>query len=406
MAKILITLLGTGRSADGETAKNEYIGTDYVIDNKKYKDKKFVSSAIIEHFGINKVFIIGTNKSMWDNIAQYFEADDDTILTILYLKERGTLSQEDLKALNKSIDRKLSENGSKCYIIQDSDNKDALWKIFEKLLEIVDTIHKEDEVYFDITHLFRSVSVMTMILADLGISTDKFKLGGLFYGLLKKNTPSPIVDLKIFFDFLKWNKAVYNLKKFGNSSELKALISDIVNEREIVNGFTNFSNALSIADIGAMQQSIKILKGRTAHFRAHEKRLIKFIANDLEEFIERFSKEDEVDFLFELTKWYIENQNFALAYITLAEATVSMICKQHDLPLDRSGKEEAKKILYEYGDWKSASKEQQKLNEVYRKITDIRNAIAHKTSAKSNPKNSIDNIGKYLDTIYKFYKKN
>lgn len=403
MAKILITLVGTGRSADGEKTKNEYIGTDCKIGKKIYKDKKFVSSVIIEHFDVEKVFIIGTSKSMWDNIAQYFEADEDTVLDILERKETHKLSEEALSSVNDAIDKKLSSNGSKCYIIKDGDDEDTLWAMFEKLLEIVELLKKEDEVYFDITHLFRSVSVMTMIMADLGISTEKFKLGGLFYGLLKKDEPSLIMDLKIFFEFLKWNKAVYNLKKFGNSSELKALISDNIHEKEVINGFTNFSNALSVADIGAMQKSIKILKGKMTHFREHEKRLIKFVAKDLDDFIKRFSKEDEVDFLFELTKWYIGNQNYALAYLTLAEATVSMICKKNNIPLDtRDGREEAKAILRSYRDWKSASKEQQKLNEVYGKITNIRNAIAHKTGAKSNPKDSIENIEKYLSVIEKF----
>lgn len=403
MAKILITLLGTGKTADGEQDKNEYIGTDYIIDKKTYKNKKFVSSAIIEHFDIEKVFIIGTNVSMWDNIADYFEADEDVVLDILEEKERRKLSEESLNRVNDAINKKLSSSGSKCYIIKDADNEDTLWSMFEKLLEIIELLKKEDEVYFDITHLFRTVSVMTMIMADLGISTEKFKLGGLFYGLLKKEKPSPIMDLKIFFEFLKWNKAVYNLKKFGNSSELKALISENVHEKEVVNGFTDFSDALSVADIGAMQKSIKILKGRMTHFREHEKRLIKFIAKDLDDFIKRFSKEDEVDFLFELTKWYTGNQNYALAYLTLAEATVSMVCKQNNLPLDtKDGRQKAKDILYSYGDWRSASKKQQKLNEVYRKITDIRNAIAHKTGAKSNPKNSIKNIEKYLSFVENF----
>ncbi len=39
-------------------------------------------------------------------------------------------------------------------------------RIFEKFLEILDMVNSKDELYFDITHLFRSVSVMSFIMAE------------------------------------------------------------------------------------------------------------------------------------------------------------------------------------------------------------------------------------------------
>ena len=37
MAKILISLLGTGRQAKGDNESNEYERTDYILDGKLYK---------------------------------------------------------------------------------------------------------------------------------------------------------------------------------------------------------------------------------------------------------------------------------------------------------------------------------------------------------------------------------
>ena len=79
MAKILISLLGTGKYAKGDSEKNEYEKTSYLLEGKLYKDLTFTSVAIIEHFNINKVYFIGTNKSMWDNMAEYFNSDEEYI---------------------------------------------------------------------------------------------------------------------------------------------------------------------------------------------------------------------------------------------------------------------------------------------------------------------------------------
>jgi len=78
MAKVLITLLGTGRQAKDEES-SKYEVTDYKIENKVYKNLTFLSNAIIQHKNIEKVFFIGTNKSMWDNIAETFKSDNDYI---------------------------------------------------------------------------------------------------------------------------------------------------------------------------------------------------------------------------------------------------------------------------------------------------------------------------------------
>ena len=90
MAKVLITLLGTGRQAKDEES-SKYEVTDYKIENKVYKNLTFLSNAIIQHKNIEKVFFIGTNKSMWDNIAETFKSDDDYMdinLILLYSIER------------------------------------------------------------------------------------------------------------------------------------------------------------------------------------------------------------------------------------------------------------------------------------------------------------------------------
>ena len=101
MAKILISLLGTGRKAKGDNTQNRYETTDYIFDGKLYKEQTFISNAIIQAKKIDKLFIIGTSASMWDNIAELYGADEDYILEILEKKDsKKDLKEEDLEKLN------------------------------------------------------------------------------------------------------------------------------------------------------------------------------------------------------------------------------------------------------------------------------------------------------------------
>lgn len=72
IAKVLISLIGTGRIAKGDSEKNEYQTTDYLIENKLYKNNTLVSSALIKHYDIETIFFIGTKQSMWDNLCYLF----------------------------------------------------------------------------------------------------------------------------------------------------------------------------------------------------------------------------------------------------------------------------------------------------------------------------------------------
>lgn len=101
-----------------------------------------------------------------------------------------------------------------------------------------------------------------MVTAQFARISYDFKISGIFYGLLKKDGPSNIVNLSVFFELLDWARAINYLKKFGNSFELVKLLEQTNESNEIKNSFKNFSDALSISDIGALQNSIKQLKGR------------------------------------------------------------------------------------------------------------------------------------------------
>lgn len=415
MAKILITLLGTGNKAKGDNTNNNYELVDYFVEDKIYEKRSFLSSAIVEHYGIDKIFTIGTKQSMWDNLCEFYEVNENDTFKILELKEKELLSEDKLQELSNAIDKKLGNNGSKCFIIENSESSDEIWQMFEKMLHILDEVDDKDELYFDITHLFRSVSVFTMIIAEFAQITRDIKISGMFYGLFKKDTPSVVVDLSIYFEFLAWTRAIKSLKDYGNASELLKLLESSNQDKEIVNSFKSFAYSLSISDMGELQNSIEVLKGKIDKFVSNNNPIVRLISKDLLEFIDRFGKikkEELARFQFELTKWYSQNNNHAMAYITLAEASVTAICESNKFDtLSMEGRKKAQNILFEYNKWSNGySKEIQKIGDTYSKINNIRNNIAHKLSgnskrSKSTPTNSIENLPSYINTLEILLKK-
>lgn len=410
MKKVLISLIGTGKQASGDSAKNEYIGVDYQINDVLYKNETLISNAIIKHYSIDRVFFIGTNLSMWDNINYIFGGDDNYGFELLSKKENKSLCENDLVSLNETVNAFLNDSKSKCYIVEDGENEDELWNIFNKFIEIFEFIDDKDEVYFDITHLFRSLSVMSFVMGEFAKTYKKFKISGVFYGMLKSGKPSPLINLTIFFELLDWAKAIQNLKENGNSYKLMSLIQNSSEPKELKNAFSNFSNALSISDVGAMQNSIAQLKGKIELFEKHDSHIFKLISKDLKAFIKRFDISSLAKFQFELAKWYKDNNNYAFAYITLTEAAVSAICEKENLDaISKDDREKAKKILLDYKFSQSASKEKEKIYNAFTRVNSIRINIAHKlpsdgAHSKSQPKNSIENIQEYISTLSILFK--
>jgi len=406
MAKILISLLGTGRTAKGDSEKNRYETTDYLLDGKLYKNLTFTSVAIIEHFKIDRVFFIGTNQSMWDNMAEYFNSDEDYIFHILEKKESKNLTEQDLEKLNTFINNKLNSNGSKCYIIKDGENEDELWSVFEKFLEILENIKDNDEVYFDITHLFRSVSVMSLVMAEFGKTYKNYKIAGLFYGMLKKNEPSLIINVAMFFELLEWAKAIEEIENFASFDRFVKLSQDRI-EKNGHNKLVNLKDSFNIANMTAIYNSINQLKSHLKYFSENENKIIRLITPRFEQFIKRFSKNSLSEFQFELAKFFSQKHNFALAYIALAEAIVTSICEKKGLDANiKENRDQAKEIIKEGFDksYPYSHPKKKFANMFTNQINKIRNNIAHQLETTKNPKDDINNFEKYFNESRRYLK--
>ncbi len=406
MAKVLISLIGTGKQASGDNSNNKYETTDYILENKLYKDMTFTSNAIIQHFNIDKVYFIGTNKSMWDNLVEKFGGDEEYQFEILEKKENNSLTEDDLSKLNNLLDEKLGSYGSKCYLVKDGENEEELWKIFEKFLNILDNINKNDEVYFDVTHLFRSVSLMSFIIAEFGQIAFNMKIGGVFYGMLKRNEPSKLIDVKMFFEFLDWAKAFEELDRFASLDRLVKLSTNKL-PKNAYSLLERMEEAFNIANMSAIYKEIQRLKSHIQYFKENENNIIRLLSPRFEEFINKFDKKSVGDFQFALAEFFANRNNSALAYIALAEAIVTKVAEKQGLKENEiSSEDDRKKIKKEIFDGFSYPYDhpKRKFALLFSKINKIRNNIAHQLENSQNAKQDIKNLPKYIKEAKEYIK--
>ncbi|GHS86299.1 CRISPR-associated protein [Campylobacterota bacterium] len=395
MAKVLISLLGTGTSAKGDTNRNRYETTDYAVDGKIYESELFVAGASAKHYAIDKLFLIGTSGSMWDEVAAFFNADNET-LALLDKKANNKLIQDDISQLNRYIDKELGISGSKCLFVPDGENDSEVWQTFEVLRSLIDTFTTDDELYFDITHGFRSQSLLMFVIAQFGQTYKNYKIGGILYGKLIKNELSPIIDLKMYYEFLEWSKAIKNLRNYGNGNDLKKLLENSNEDKTIKKTIADFANALSIADMDSMQKSMRRLKSSMELLRGSKSLIIKdILSNELLDFVRQFNSDGtRSEFLFELADWYKKCSNFAMAYIALAEAAMSRVIEKNNLSADKNGHELAKEKILKLGEIANAFKE----------VNEIRNDIAHQLVSSAHAVSKcIDDFDDHYKILKKIY---
>lgn len=404
MSKILISSIGAGDKRSGD-----YRLSNYSLDGKVYKDKKFIADVLCEHIKIDKLFLVGTKKSIWDAVYKEFGGNDEDEFKILEAKENNEILKY-IPVITEQINKKLGASGSKCFIIEYGVDEEQLWSNFNQFLQIFNEVSKGDEVYLDITHSFRSLSLMSFVMSEFYANTRDYNINikGVYYGMIdimaENNGIAPIVNLKMFFELLEWSKAIKNLKKFGNGYDLMLLVKNSDQPEKIKNSYTDFSYALGMSDVSAIQKSIRSLSGEIFDFSCPNNTMLSIVSKDLKEFIDIFKQEKVSDLQLELSQWYADNKNYAMSYLTLAEAALSIVCEQNNQdPSSRDSRESAKNALQKYAKLKY-SDERKKLAEKYLKVNSIRVNIAHKLDqenqrSRSNSRDSVQNLSEYIKNI-------
>lgn len=445
MKKILIASLGAGNK------ERKYNKTNYKIEEKVYSNEMYVASALEEHFKIDKTFYIGTLGSMWENVYEHYcekfqkeknlEYEEGLFYKMIKFldssiedKENYSLDSIDFSELISTFDNKIIP-----IITYYGVNNKEIFQNFNNILSIVNELEDGDKLYLDITHSFRSNAFWIFLVMNYvnDVIDKKITIEYISYGMFEakeKNKDgievTPVINLKIFFDFMKWIKGAYTLKNFGNSD----LICELLEDEKIKNKVSNLSSALNMNYISSLKKSIDSLEKNYELINSVEGPAKLIIPKVISEFLEHFKGvEKEHELYLKLAKWHYKEKRYSISYINAQEAFVTYseangfgstdenVSKSMD---KKEVKSDMLKLSFEVFE---KSKDKSKINFIfkkkYTKIFDsktqgllkkffenyehcrrIRNNISHSLETRLNPEADITSLEKILNFLEEIFK--
>ncbi|MFB3845104.1 MAG: TIGR02221 family CRISPR-associated protein [Candidatus Cloacimonadaceae bacterium] len=421
MAKVLIFSLGTGQKKDGGYRK-----TNYNIEGKIYRQESLAAKCYCEHYGIEKMFVIGTIKSLWDDLYLQFGGEDEAVLERLYtFKEEGKITSEELSIVQDQLNNRLGSKGSKCFLIKYGQNEAELLENFSILMQIAEELSDEDEVYLDITHSFRSLALMSFLMLNYIWEVKNTKNTKNTKNIKKKQlvkkvlyamgelifeSPNPeeafvpVVDLSLLFDIMQWIKAVSNFQNFGNLQLMADLVDSFKNQK-LSYDLHDLADSFSLNKLANIRLCLQRLKNDDLLVKELDKHPITAtLKGNVQQMLNRFDLQNLAKFQYDLANWYLQNKAYGLAYLCLAECIISKGCEIYGLDEKEKDNREAVKCLlqgHQERDEKGIAtqlnpdKIPKKIADCYVSVHNTRNMIAHQVddynASKKNLKTSKNN---------------
>ncbi|PIM80361.1 TIGR02221 family CRISPR-associated protein [Fusobacterium pseudoperiodonticum] len=418
MSRVLIAGIGGGKNKETGT----YRVANYKIEDKVYEKRSFITSALEEHYEIDKTIFIGTTGSMWDNLYEYYcnrydkEYDENYHLELMGVIDNATMDT-DIYSLNIAKFNETFKNKILAIVTKYGMNELEIFENFNLIIQLQNELKDGDEVYLDITHSFRSNAFWMFLVMNYltDVEDKKITVKAITYGMLEaqKEGVAPVVDLNAFYKILQWIKGANNFKNYGNSY----LIEQNIENEKLSKKLRNFSDALNMNYIASLRQSINSLKKLEEDIENLDGPAKLIIPKVIKDFMDRFATEEK-DYLFqaELAKWHFEQKRYAMAYININESIIGFIMDALDLPLLTGDKKKDENKLAK--DWLNmiisrhetnkiypnfkVDKDNQELHE-YIKIFEhsrrVRNEIAHSIGGKDSAVNDINSLKNYCEKI-------
>ena len=416
MAKILISALGTGPLNKNAEAARTYRTAKYKLEEREYENS-FIAAVLYQHLGLDGIIFIGTVKSMWEEAYRFFceqnsiKPDQNYYFnlaeTIDNLNYQSPLDSIDLSPLEKVLGDK-----SRCIKIKYGLDDAELWDNFEAIIRVLENLNDGDEIYIDITHSFRSISMfMFLVMTFINeLAADRnIEIKSVYYGMLdviREVEYAPVVNLQPLFDLTKWVKGAYILKNFGDGNLISQLLES-QGEGQIAGQVKELSDAININNLMAVKQKSTVLdnslRDRTASNPFLSNNPFKYLKGVLEKFVKEFRwrEENESDFQLRLTTWYFKNNRHATGYITLTEAILTYMCEIQELDSRvEANRNRVKDLLHQNG-YKTTD-----LADVFFRANAIRKSVAHALIDEAIPNytRAMSGINEDLNKVKRIFK--
>jgi CRISPR-associated Csx2 family protein len=401
MAKTLISFIGTGQLDKNNNAQRIYKEANYQIENQRYATT-FVAKALFEHLKADNLYLLGTVKSMWEEVYNTFlekeKIDENYWLQLGEFAQKANKDTDvdEAKELLKKLEEALP-NTSKIFLLRYGLSEQELWQNFQIFNAVFQHLEDGDEIFLDITHAFRSLPMFALMsvfyLQD--VIGKKINIRGIYYGMLdvmgETDGIAQVVNLQPIVEMSQWLKAGQQFSKYGISYEMLPLIEN----EQVKKKLSEFSNFLQLNYINEIGSQVNQLTSIQQYVEALSTPAQLVIKPTLEKFTKHFRNKNTLSQKqLALAEWHFQNANYGFAYINLVEAIISYVCECEKIDVnDETSRNTAKDKIHREDRFAS-------LLDIYGPANNIRKKIAHAIpSSSANKEEDITNLQGYLKRL-------
>lgn len=424
--KVFISVLGTGL----------YGKCQYVREDAQFESDEtfFVQSATLQYINAKD----WTPNDFGLILLTDFARKSNWNKTIT--KRLNNSKQEvDYEGLESVLERMQLPFHPKDFSIPNGNNEKEIWEIFTSTFnELCDG----DELYFDVTHAFRFLPMLILVLCDYAKFLKNVTIKSITYGNYEarntENNKAPIIDLLSLSQLQDWTFAAGQYLENGSvnrlvslcEQEFKPILRETLGADVAAQNLKDFITRLStVTEERKTCRGMDIIKSTS--FKG-----LKESADNLEEtFVDAFNpifekiksslvsfdENENVRNGFSAAVWCYDNGLFQQSATILQEFVVSFFCLRHDITIDDEANREIinKAFNIRYSNipedgWEIKAEKKDKLKEVlsddlfanktlissFNNLTEVRNDFNHSGMRSKHkpmkPKNIKDNIKKCI----------
>jgi CRISPR-associated Csx2 family protein len=332
--KVFISFLGT----------NNYVLCKYHINGEDSKPVRFVQEALIGHLckdwtADDRILIFCTSKeTTGENGSKEINWLDNGQARISDDSEKIGLEHrlQDLKAhmgLMPPVEQVDIEAGF---------SEDEIWSIFNT---VYSKLKPNDEIYFDVTHAFRSIPLFSIVLFNYSKFMMGTRLVTILYGAFEKLGPAfkvkelpveqrvaPVIDLTNIARLQEYNQIASGLKEFGKVKRLKDAITTELETspdqaiHDLCKSISQLDEYIATIDLREIKSGKFISTFRNNYKNVKKRRImaspIKNILDELYRETEDFVTRDDYRNIEVAINWTIKHDMLMQAYPLAAEYVI------------------------------------------------------------------------------------
>lgn len=324
--KVFISFLGT----------NNYVECRYDINGVVSAPVRFVQEALIENLckqwtADDRILIFCTSKEKTgENGSKEINWFDNGQSRITEESEKIGL-QHRLQDLQTNIGLKVQIEE---HDIEAGFSEEEIWDIFDTVYA---KLQPDDQIYFDVTHAFRSIPLFSIVLFNYSKFMKETHLMSIMYGAFEKLGPAfkvkeqpvdervaPVIDLTNIARLQEYNQIASSLKDFGKAKLLKDAITanqESASDQTISNlaeSISELDEYIATIDLKELKSGKFIRKFRSYYKNIKKKnRLVKPISNILDELYKEtadFVEENSYQNIEAAINWTIKHDMLMQAY--------------------------------------------------------------------------------------------